>query len=181
MSSYLTYGIEVKQSNDSWKAVMFNGKVWHNSLQGMVRDHLSSHGWFDCPFTSRGMPANVSEEMKKSFDYGDGLNRQFSYATLQEILNYAETLETELKRKLDNIENEEFLKKLRYIHNKDTQDLTINVISDSLSDPEKLEDDWWSQLHFHEFYGRLSEAAEIFNNDDCWVHESDVRIIFYIG
>lgn len=85
MSSYLNYYIEFKK-DDKWNLVSIltprdkinyaeckrflnlDGTEYHltyeNWKQGTVRDIFSTHGWYDAPFTSRGFPNDMSEELK---------------------------------------------------------------------------------------------------------------------
>lgn len=85
MSSYLNYYIEFKKDN-KWNLVSIltpreklsyseckrflniNGTEYHltyeNWKQGTVRDILSTHGWYDAPFTGRGFPNDMSDELK---------------------------------------------------------------------------------------------------------------------
>lgn len=86
MSTYLNYYIEFKK-DDKWNLVSIftpkeklayadhyknlvniKGKEYHFTYeswkQGMVRDMFSSHGWYEAPFTSRGFPKDMSDELK---------------------------------------------------------------------------------------------------------------------
>lgn len=85
MSSYLNYYIEFKK-DDKWNLVSIltpkeklsydgykrfldvNGTEYHltyeNWKQGTVRDIFSTHGWYNAPFTSRGFPNDMSDELK---------------------------------------------------------------------------------------------------------------------
>ena len=85
MSSYLNYYIEFK-NGDKWNLVSIlapkeklnydgykrflnlDGTEYHltyeNWKQGIVRDIFSTHGWYDAPFTSRGFPNDMSDELK---------------------------------------------------------------------------------------------------------------------
>lgn len=36
----------------------------HNCIQGHIRDVFSAHGWYDEPFTGRGFPEDMSQELK---------------------------------------------------------------------------------------------------------------------
>lgn len=85
MSTYLSYYIEFKNDN-KWNLVSIlvpkgklkygevkrfldvNGTEYHltyeNWIQGTVRDIFSTNGWYDAPFTSRGFPDDMSDELK---------------------------------------------------------------------------------------------------------------------
>ena len=87
MSTHLNYYIEYRECpKDEWKLVsmmvptskhsypeyckkrIIDG-VEHcisisESKQGHVRDVFSTHGWYDAPFTGRGFPEDMSQELK---------------------------------------------------------------------------------------------------------------------
>lgn len=85
MSTYLNYYIEFKKDdrwnlvsiltpkeklsyNDYKKFVDVNGTEYHLTYecckQGIIRDIFSNYGWCDAPFTDRGFPDDMSDELK---------------------------------------------------------------------------------------------------------------------
>lgn len=85
MSTYLNYYIEFKK-DDKWNLVStltpkeklrysdymefldINGTEYHLTYecckQGIIRDIFSTYGWYDIPFTDRGFPDDMSNELK---------------------------------------------------------------------------------------------------------------------
>lgn len=177
MSSYLCYRIEVKQG-DKWIPVIFNGSLYTNSKQGMIRDHLSSRGWYNCPFTSRGLPDDVSQEVKESVEKYE-YNYDISYATLAEFEDYYNTVEATYKQERSRVANEYMLRQLKYVLNKDVDDPEYMDLRTSFD--EDLEDSEDSLFSFNRFIGEVYGIAEAFNNDYLWANENKVRIIFFLA
>ncbi len=176
MSYSIFYTIEIKQNN-KWVPAIFSGKVYYNTRQDIVRDHLSYHGWYDCPFTQRGLPNDISNEIKEfveKFEY----KHDISYATLNEIESYYDTIEANYKSERSRVVNEYLLRQLKYVFNKDVTDPEFMDLRASFD--EDLEDSEDSMLCFDRFIGELYGIAKLFNNNS-WPNENEVRIIFFLG
>ena len=177
MSVYLIYFKEIKKDG-KWIPLKEDGKLIENSKTGYPRDYLSTRGWGNCPFTGRGIPEDVSEEIKEKLQSEDMKYccYDISYCTLNELESYYDTLEKEYQSSLKNVLDETVLRQLKYIFNKDITDPETTI-----SITEEVEENFDALLQFNRLIGGISESIEDHFNNGGWCNDNNTRIIFWFG
>lgn len=218
MSTYLNYYIEFKD-DDKWNLVSIltpreklgydeckrffnvNGTEYHlaykNWKQGTVREIFSTRGWYNAPFTNRGFPNSMSDELKnlleeeklREEDFGD-YKFDKTYATLEEIsLFYRKEIskaKDALKKQLEEDSFAKINEKLDYIQE---CVLTGRVPDKKKSKKKKSDDDYDPIPELEEnisnieligsWIDGISAIVDFYT--DCSYDFNDIRVICYIS
>ena len=218
MSTYLNYYIEFKD-DDKWNLVSiltpreklgydeckrflnFNGTEYHltykNWKQGTIRDIFSTRGWYNAPFTGRGFPNSMSNELKNLLDEEKLREEDFedykfdkTYATLEEIsLFYRKELskaKDALKKQLEEDSFAKINEKLDYIQ----ECVLTGCVPDKKKSKKKKSDDDYDPIPELEenisnieligsWIDGISAIVDFYT--DCWYDFNDIRVICYIS